>query len=191
MPKIAVVYHSGYGHTEVIAQEVGRGAKEAGVETSLIKISPEGKIEDAEWQTLETADAIIFGAPTYMGMVSGPFKMFADASSKPWFQQKWKDKLAGGFTTSGSLSGDKLATLQYLSVLAAQHGMLWVSTGIMGAHGENHQRQPEQINRLGSWLGVMSQTDQKPPAESPPQGDKDFAAAYGKRVAELAARFNR
>ena len=188
--KIAIVYHSGYGHTEVVAQEVERGAREAGAETSLIKISPEGKIEDADWNVLDAANAIIFGSPTYMGMVSGPFKMFADVSSKRWFTMAWKDKLSGGFTSSHSLSGDKLSTLQYLSVLAAQHGMIWISTGIAPADGEGHTRNPDKINRLGSALGVMAQTENAPPAESPPQGDKDFAAAYGQRIAGLAARFN-
>ncbi len=40
-----------------------------------------------------------------MGSVSGPFKTFMDASSRVWLEQKWKDKLAAGFTISGSFSG--------------------------------------------------------------------------------------
>ena len=58
---------------------------------------------------LDAADAIIFGAPTYTSSISGPFKVFMDATSKKWFAHAWKDKIAAGFTNSGSHSGDKLA----------------------------------------------------------------------------------
>ena len=189
MAKIAVVYHSGYGHTEVVAQEVHRGAAESGAEAALVKIAPDGAVNEAGWAALDAADAIVFGAPTYMGTVSGPFKMFADATSKRWFKMDWRDKLAGGFTSSHSLSGDKLSTLQYLSVLAAQHGMVWISTGVMPADGDSHTRSPEKVNRLGSSLGVMAQTENVAPSESPPSGDKQFAYGYGQRMAEAVKRW--
>ena len=189
MSKIAVVYHSGYGHTEIIAQHVARGATEAGAETSLIKITADGAITEADWAQLNAADAIVFGAPTYMGSVSGPFKMFADATAKIWFGQGWKDKLAGGFTTSHSLSGDKLASLQVMAILAAQHGMIWVSTGMLPGDGTDHHRDPNMINRLGSFMGVMGQAENVSPEQSPPQGDRDTAAQYGKRIADAAKRW--
>ena len=109
--RIAVVYHSGYGHTEVIAKAVYKGTLEIkGTESKLIKVNPEGKIPEEAWHILEKSDAIIFGAPTYMGSLSGPFKMFIDTTSKIFFEQKWKNKVAGGFTNSGGLSGDKLSS---------------------------------------------------------------------------------
>jgi len=188
-PLTAIVYHSGYGHTEVLAKAVERGAAKVG-ETALIKISPEGKIEDAQWDILNKADAIIFGAPTYMGSASGPFKMFADASSKSWFQGLWKDKVGGGFTNSHSLSGDKLATLQQFSILAAQHGMIWVSTGVPGAQQKDtpHQRDENDLNRLGSFLGVMAQAENAGPDITPPAGDLKTGEHYGERIATFAKK---
>ncbi|MDB5491186.1 MAG: NADPH-dependent reductase [Micavibrio sp.] len=188
-PFTAIVYHSGYGHTEVLAQAVERGAAKAG-KTALIKISPEGKITDAEWETLNAADAIIFGAPTYMGSASGPFKMFADASSGAWFKGAWKDKIAGGFTNSYSLSGDKLATLQQMSILAAQHGMLWVSTGLPAAQKKDadHNRDENDLNRLGRFLGVMAQSENAGPEITPPQGDQKTGEHYGERIATFAGK---
>ena len=86
--RIAVVYHSGYGHTEVIAKAVYEGTLEIkGTESKLIKVSPEGKIPEEAWQILEKSDAIVFGAPTYMGSLSGPFKMFIDTTSKIFLEQ--------------------------------------------------------------------------------------------------------
>lgn len=187
--KTAIVYHSGYGHTEVVAKAVAKGAGTKG-EAQLVKISAEGKIEDAEWEILKNANAIIFGAPTYMGSASAQFKIFADASSKPWFTQEWKNKVAGGFTNSHSLSGDKLATLQQFSVLAAQHGMIWVSVGEAPGQqtGEAHQRDPNIVNRLGSFLGVMSQAENVAAEGSIPSGDLQTAEIYGARIAEVARK---
>ena len=76
MTKVAVVFHSGYGHTVKQAEAVAKGANGA-----LIAIDAEGNITDAQWEALNAADAIVFGSPTYMGTVSWQFKKFADASS--------------------------------------------------------------------------------------------------------------
>jgi multimeric flavodoxin WrbA len=61
-----------------------------------------------------------------MGSVSWQFKKFADASSKPWYTQAWKDKIFGGFTASANVNGDKHSTLHYFMTLAMQHGGIWV-----------------------------------------------------------------
>ena len=182
MTKVAVVYHSGYGHTQRMAQAVAEGA---GAE--LIPIDAEGNLPDAAWASLGSADAIIMGSPTYMGSVSWQFKKFADASSKPWFSQAWKDKLFAGFTNSASMNGDKLSTLHYLFTLAMQHGGMWVGTALMPSNSKLAQR--NDMNYLGSFSGAMAQS----PSDASPaemlQGDLATARLFGKRVAETAARF--
>eukprot|EP01039_Chlorochromonas_danica_P016965 gene16965-20141_t len=94
MTKIAIVYHSGYGHTAVVAEHVAKGVKEAGGEPQLLAISGADANFDPILDAVTSADAVIFGSPTYMGGVSAPFKAFADASSKPWFSQAWRNKIA-------------------------------------------------------------------------------------------------
>jgi NAD(P)H dehydrogenase (quinone) len=174
MTKTVVVYHSGYGHTQRVAQFVAEGAK-----ATLVAIDADGNITDAEWETVNAADAIIFGSPTYMGMASWQFKKFADATSKQWFGSAWKDKVAGGFTISASPSGDKLSTIQYFITLAMQQGMVWVGQPAMN---------DGNINRIGSNSGVMAQVGPTSPAADIPQGDLDTAKAYGERVAAVAAK---
>jgi NAD(P)H dehydrogenase (quinone) len=174
MTKTVVVYHSGYGHTQRVAQFVAEGAK-----ATLVAIDADGNITDAEWEALNAADAIIFGSPTYMGTVSWQFKKFADATSKQWFGSAWKDKVAGGFTISASPSGDKLSTIQYFITLAMQQGMVWVGQPAMN---------DGNINRLGSNSGLMAQVGPTSPAADIPQGDLDTAKAYGERVAGVAAK---
>src|SRR6478752_3482563 len=76
---VAVVFHSGFGHTARQAEAVRRGIERIAGASALYITSEEaqGRLDD-----LDLADAIIFGAPTYMGSVSGPFKMFMDSTSK-------------------------------------------------------------------------------------------------------------
>jgi NAD(P)H dehydrogenase (quinone) len=121
MRRIAIVFHSGYGHTRRFAEHVREGVAASGVTVESIAIDSDGNVEDAAWQTLRDSDAIIFGTPTYMGGPSWQFKKFADASSKQWFAMDWKGKVAAGFTNSASTTGDKESTLHYLVTLASQH----------------------------------------------------------------------
>lgn len=188
MPDIAIVYHSGFGHTKVIAESIARGAAAVdGCTAKVISVdelppaNPQTRAyEDGRWAELDAAEAIIFGSPTYMGSVSAPFKAFMDASSGKWFTQAWRDKLAAGFTVSGSPSGDKLNTLHTLVTFAGQQSMLWVSTGVFGT---------ETKDRLGSFLGMMAQADNAPADQTPPPEDHALAEAFGRRVATAAVRW--
>ncbi len=178
----AVVYHSGYGHTKRVAEAVAEGAV-----ASLIAIDAEGNTPEDGWETLNAADAIIFGSPTYMGGPSWQFKKFADTSSKPWFEDKWKNKIFGGFTNSASINGDKLNTLQYFVLLAGQHGGLWVSLAIKPANVKASKR--DDPNRMGSYIAPMAQSDADAAPGEMSAGDLETARLYGVRVAEIANRF--
>ncbi len=198
--KVAIAYSSGAGHTRLVAQHIAAGvAATEGASADLLEIKADQIGSDGRWHNdvlmakLDAADAIIFGGPTYMGSVAGVFKLFLEAAFLPrWLHQGWKDKLAGGFTNSASRSGDKMIALQQLSVFAAQMGMIWVGVGDPPG-GNRTDSTPDDVNHLGSWLGLMSQS----PAST--QGDerKGFASAgdlltserFGRRMARTAMRW--
>jgi multimeric flavodoxin WrbA len=186
MTSIAVVFHSGYGHTLKQAEAVARGVTSLpGVRATLVPVDE----AEARWSEIDGADAVVFGAPTYMGSASAPFKAFMDASSKRWMMQDWKDKLAAGFTNSASQSGDKLATLQQLAVFAAQHGMIWVPLGLMPGNNSS-KGSPDDLNRLGSFIGAMAQSNSdEGPEKGPSASDLHTAEHLGRRIAEAAARW--
>jgi NAD(P)H dehydrogenase (quinone) len=184
MPDIVVVFHSGYGHTQRMAQAVAQGAG-----ARLLAIDAEGNLPAGGWEQLEAADAIIFGSPTYMGSVSWQFKKFADASSRPWYAQAWKDKIAAGFTNSAGMSGDKQGTLLTLFTLAMQHGMIWVSQGLMPSNTRAAKR--EDPNYLVSYSGAMAQSPSDAGADAMSSGDLETARLFGERVADIARRFKR
>jgi multimeric flavodoxin WrbA len=182
MTKTVVVYYSGYGHTAKVAERVAAGAN-----APLIAITAEGDISEADWEALDAADAIIFGAPTYMGGAPWQFKKFADASSKRWFTRAWADKIFGGFTNSASPVGDKGATIGYLQVLASQHGGIWVSLGLLPSNTKASTS--ADINNLGGSGGLLTRSPSDASVDEVHKGDLDTAEKYGARVAAIAARF--
>ncbi|UNO43006.1 flavodoxin family protein [Streptomyces sp. MST-110588] len=173
---VVIAYHSGYGHTTRLAEAVHEGAASvSGVTVEMITVE---EVSEEDWSRLDAADAIIFGSPTYMGTASPAFHTFAHDTAGRWSAQAWKDKIAAGFTTSGAMSGDKLNTLQYFTVLAAQHGMYWVNLDLLPGTEET------DLNRIGGWLGAMAQCPGREGPEMMKKADLLTASHLGQRVAE-------
>lgn len=185
--RIAVAYHSGYGHTARQAEAVAAGA--GSVPGTTVDLVPIDDLTEDVWARLTAADGIVFGTPTYMGSPSWVFKKFAEESVRIWAADlAWRDKIAAGFTNSKAMSGDKLNSLVDLAVFAAQHGMIWVGLDVYPGWAES-TASIEDLNRLGSWLGAMAQSDADLSAEkAPPATDLRTASALGARVAGLTHR---
>ena len=184
--KVAIVFHSGYGHTLRQAEAVLAGASGvAGVEAKLYPVT---ELSDALWAEMDAADAIIFGSPTYMGSATAKFKEFMETSSKRWYTQDWANKLAGGFTCSASQNGDKANTLMQLFIFSQQHGMLWMGPGLMPGNNSS-KGSVEDLNRLGCQWGAMAQANADQGAEAMQESDLKTAAALGQRIAESTLRF--
>ncbi len=186
MKNVAIVYFSGYGHTKKIAEHIKIGIEQSTkVYASLINVD---ELQDVD--ALNDYEAIVFGAPTYMGSVPYQFKKFMDDASKVWLKKAWKDKLAAGFTNSGALSGDKFNVLMQLCTFACQHGMLWLSLGIDNTSGQNEfsTGHIEALNRMGGSLGLMTQSENDSPEVTPPIGDKRTAELFGQRIAHYVIK---
>lgn len=184
-PRVAVAYHSGRGHTGALAQAVRAGARAAGAEVCMVSVDA---MDDAKWETLDTADAIVFGAPTYMGSASGAFHAFAESTNKRWARQAWKDKLGSGFTIGACKAGDKDSTLGYFATLGAQHGMIWVSLGLLPGWHLSHESEHD-LNRLGYFNGAAATVPGDLPADDLHKADLATAEHLGRRVAEQTAAF--
>jgi NAD(P)H dehydrogenase (quinone) len=188
MATVSIIYFSGSGHTTKLAEAVNKGAASvSGVKTNLISINNDDIVKgrysnDDVFAKLDASDAIIFGSATYMGGPAAQFKAFADASSVKWFSSAWRDKIASGFSVSGSPSGDKFSTLQYFHTLAMQHGMIWIGLGEM-------PMQPNGVNRLGAFAGAIGQAMQESPDVAPNDADKLTGEVLGKRVALATKRW--
>jgi NAD(P)H dehydrogenase (quinone) len=171
---LAIVYHSPYGHTAKVASFIAQGAEQTGIHVHCMNI------EHVDWDVLDQADAIVFGCPTYMGSLTAALKLFMEQSSKRWLARTWQGKIAAGFTNGGGLSGDKLAVLQQINLFAMQHGMLWTGLPMMPTG-----RSAQDLNRMSSFLGLMTQSDNAPVEITPPQGDLDTAIWFGEYISLL------
>ncbi|MHA4814460.1 flavodoxin family protein [Streptomyces aculeolatus] len=153
-PGIAIAYHSRRGHTHVLAQAVRTGAEASGAAVTMVLVE---EMQESDWETLDAADAIVFGAPTFMGSASSAFHGFAESTSTRWRTESWKDKIGAGFTHSSCKAGDKHSTLGYFATLAAQHQMHWVNLGLAPGWHVSHESEND-LNRLGYFNGAAATT---------------------------------
>lgn len=185
-PTIAVVYHSGFGHTSTLADAVAAGAGDGGADVTVIHVET---MTEHDFDVLDNVDAMIFGSPTYMGNVSAGFQAFAEKTGRRCMEGRWRDKVAAGFTNSGAKSGDKLATLNSLAIFAAQHHMHWVNLGL-GAGWNSSASSEHDLNRLGFWLGAAAATDVDAGPDQVHPADVQTCHHLGHRVALVTRQLN-
>jgi NAD(P)H dehydrogenase (quinone) len=183
---VAIAYHSGFGHTAVLAQAVAAGAQDAGAHVTVIAVD---RMTAEDWDVLDGADAIVFGSATYMGNVSAGFQAFAEQTGRRCLNGSWRDKVAAGFTNSGAKAGDKMHTLSSLAVFAAQHHMHWVNLGL-GAGWNSASGSEDDLNRLGFWLGAAAATDVDADPDDVHPSDVRTCHHLGRRVALVTRQLN-
>lgn len=110
-----------YGHVEIMAREIQRGANSVpGVEAKLWKVAetlPERVLEkmkapekpddvpEIRPEQLVEADGFIFGFPSRFGVMAAQFKAFFDATHEIWASQALAGKPAGIFWSTGFHGG--------------------------------------------------------------------------------------
>ena len=184
MKHIAVIYHSAHGNTEHFARQVVAGAQSVpDTEVSLLKAEDLTRDPDQ----LLAFDGFIWGSPTYLGGVSGPFKSFMDSTGRLWRTQQLKGKLAAGFTVSALPSGDKQSTLLSMFTFSMQHGMIWVGNPFLPEQ-QSGVPYEQALTRLGSWTGMMAQAGHSQQGQSFAPGDVRTAEAFGQNFASVLGR---
>ncbi len=125
MLKALVGYYSRTGNTEAMARAIARGVEKEKIEVDLLPI------EKIRPKDLLTYQLIIFGSPTYYGLMASEMKRLIDDSVK--YHGQLVGKVGGAFTSSGGIAGGGETTI--LSILEAFliHGMI-----IMGMSDSYH-----------------------------------------------------
>jgi NAD(P)H:quinone oxidoreductase type IV len=147
-PKVAVIYYSSTGTVHQLAENVARGAQEAGADVRLLRVAelapaeaiaanpawdahfaatqhmPVASADDIVW-----ADAVVFGSPTRFGNVASQLKQFIDTLGGHWAQGKLADKVYSGFTATSTLHGGQESTLLALYNTVHHFGGILVAPG--------------------------------------------------------------
>ena len=143
MAKILVLYHSMYGHVEILANAVAEGARRVpGIEVSVKRVPetmPEEAFKAAGGKTDQAApiaspaeladyDAVIVGTPTRFGNMSGQMRTFFDQTGGLWAKGALRGKVASAFTSTGTGGGEEMTITSTWTTLA-HHGMVIVPIG--------------------------------------------------------------
>ena len=182
MAKVAIVYHSGYGHTAVVAESVAEGVRRAGADAVLLKI--EGLTQDF---------GPIIDAVTRLGRgdLRAPPPTWATSPppSKPSPTPRRRSFTSAGL---GRQAGRRLH--QFTQLLGRQAARpakslhsrrpAWDELDQISASRlpgvTAAERGPETINRVASFIGLMTQSDNAGPDVTPPSGDRETARLLGR-----------
>jgi len=141
MAKILVLYHSYYGHIEVMARAVAEGVREVAGVTVDVKRVPEtvpsdifaktgGKTSQeaavAQPDELANYDAIVFGTPTRFGNMSAQMRTFLDQTGPLWMSGALVGKVGSVFVSSGTQHGGQESTILTFHPTLLHQGMIVV-----------------------------------------------------------------
>ena len=150
---ILILYDSCTGNTQAMAEAIAQGAQEEGAKVFL-KV-----VDDATFDDLIKADAIIWGCPTYFGMMTAKMKKFVDHSNDIWGELD--TKIGAAFTSSGGISGGNETALFSLIQAMLIHGMIVTSLpgryGVV-AIGKPDKKTLENCAKLGRRVASMLRT---------------------------------
>lgn len=143
--RVLIVHYSLSGHTHFLAEAIEKGAQEVKnsivdmrrVPESLSKEEIERRGTD-EFQRsfmtiplctlddLRNADAIFFGAPTYLGCICAQMQQFLESASRLWKERALVGKVGSAFTSSASQHGGQEVALLGIHASMLHLGMITV-----------------------------------------------------------------
>jgi NAD(P)H dehydrogenase (quinone) len=191
---ILIPFYSRNGTTEKLALAVAEGARAAGAEVRLRRVTDivSGEImakvpgwrENSERMTkeygipnegdAEWADGIIFGTPTRFGNSSAELKAFIDSLGGLWFQGKLNGKAGSAFCSTSTTHGGNESTLISLYNPMCHLGLILVPLGYADP----------VLFQAGTPYGASSVSGQN--STPPTELDLTVARFQGRRVTEVA-----
>ncbi len=199
MAKVLVLYHSVYGHLEVMARAVAEGAASVEGVSADIRRVPETVSEevarasgfkldqDAPIATVEELadyDAIIIGAGTRYGTAASQMRAFLDQTGPLWARGALVGKVGGAFTASATQHGGQETTLTSLHTTFMHHGMVVVG---LPYSFQGQMRIDEVVG--GSPYGASTITGGDG-SRMPSETDLEGARFQGRHIAEIALKLH-
>ncbi len=200
---VLIAHYSMLGHTNRLAKAIMQGAKDEGSTVFLMRIPDILTEEDIkqrgafEFQksfkeipictqdSLIEADAIILGAPTYLGNMCAQMQYFLNSLGKLWRDGALVGKIGSAFTSSGSQHGGQEAALLSVHTTMLHLGMIVVGL----PYTFQGQMRIDEITG-GTPYGATTIAGQK--GERMPSENELAAARFqGKHVASIAAKLAR
>ena len=151
----SIVYDIGHGHiakrARAVAESVSRVTDH---EAQPVLVSQE------IFRELPASIAgIIYGPSTYNGTLSTKLKQFVgDANKTMCLDLRWRNKVAAGFTSSGTHGGETLDIFMTMTLFAVQDTMPWMDPG-PEFDNDCKTEDPHELDRLGNRVDALAQSD--------------------------------
>jgi hypothetical protein len=163
---IVILYDTNCNLLYTIASNIKSGIESENKSCFLMSIG------NIEYETLDLAECIIFGCKS--GITPGityNMSLCMEKTEDRYENQKWKNKFASGFTTTGIHS---VKIIEDFCNFSAKHSMIWIPQGHLA---ENEGTGMRGINKNKSYLGCISE-------------ENDFTPFFfGKRIAQQCSHF--
>lgn len=152
MAKALVIYYSRTGNTKKMAESIGEGIKNEGLEVAIKEVKDVGVDELLKYE------AIVIGSPTYYGTMAYEIKKLLDESVK--FHGKLDGKIGAAFASSANIGGGNETTILDILNALLIHGMI-IEGDPAGDHygpvsiGSPDARAAKQCIRLGNRVAKL------------------------------------
>lgn len=200
---ILIAFHSIYGHTYTLAQNIKSGAEKiSGANIKLCRIKeilppeiikemgaaeilksfehlPVATADDMVW-----ADCIILGCPTYFGKVSSQMAFFMDSTSTLYGTHSLKNKIGGAFTSTGCQNGGGEETLRAIQTYFLHQSMIPVGIDISD---KNLERNDKVLGTCCYGVSCVAGEDYN--SKEVTEEEKKFASDFGERLASITKKF--
>ena len=196
MTKVLVLYYSGYGHVETLAEAIAEGAGEVDGAEVTVKRVPELVPEEvartsgmkldqkapiAEPSELGDYDAIVFGTPTRFGNMAAQMRNFLDQTGGLWMQGALIGKVGSVFASTSTQRGGQETTITSFHTTLLHQGMVIV--GVPYSHkGLN------EMDEISGGTPYGATTLAGDGSRVPSANELDIARFQGRHVAEIAAK---
>ena len=196
MTKVLVLYYSGYGHVETMAEAIAEGVGEVDGAEVTVKRVPELVPEEvarksgmkldqqapiAEPNELADYDAIVFGTPTRFGNMASQMRNFLDQTGGLWMQGALIGKVGSVFASTSTQHGGQETTITSFHTTLLHQGMVIV--GVPYSHkGLN------EMDEISGGTPYGATTLAGDGSRVPSANELDIARFQGRHVAEIAAK---
>jgi NAD(P)H dehydrogenase (quinone) len=143
--KVLVLYYSGSGNTQRMAKAIAEAMR---LSAMNVTVEDAGKFNIS---LIPNYDGIVLGSPTYFSNIAWQVKKVIDESIVYYGGKKLKRKVAGIFTSAGTMRDGKDCLKMLEIALGFHHGMKVVE-GILRVDGESDKGVEKKCQEYGKKL---------------------------------------
>ena len=142
---VLILYYSGSGNTQKVAKAIAEAMRSSGMNVTI------EEAEKLDVSRLPNYDCIVLGSPTYFSNMAWQLKKVVDESIVHYGGGRLKGKVAGIFTSAGTMK-DGRDCLKMLEVALGYHHGMKVVEGFLRVDGETDKEVEKRCQEYGKKL---------------------------------------